>query len=202
MHVEIITPGPPQGSIHVQIVALTINCLANGIKVGVQNPRGSDLCAVRQEGLDRALAQNPTHILWIDSDQVFPPDLAVRLLAHNVPAVACTVMIKDFRGNHNAYDLNTRKPIEPSTGLVRYDNLGIGFGIFMHEVGVIPQLEWPYFGQKWVIWNDQPLSTYEDEWFCRRMKAAGIPIHIDHDLSAEVGHYGSVVFRQQGVTLG
>ena len=62
----------------------------------IHNTKGSILANMRQRAISIALEKGMTHVLFIDSDQTFPHDLAHRLLAHKKHIVACNVATKSI----------------------------------------------------------------------------------------------------------
>jgi len=54
------------------------------------NERGSLVTLQRENMVDTALGnEDVTHMLWLDSDMTFPPNLFHRLYSHDLPMVAC-----------------------------------------------------------------------------------------------------------------
>lgn len=161
---------------------------ANIVGVRLCNPRTSILPASREKALADARASGSTHLLFIDSDQTFPADLAVRLLAHRKPVVACNVPTKQIPSAPTAWD-TPRGPVlsQGKSGLAPVWR--VGTGIMLLELAALVKLRSPFFA---ITWNSS-LSEYdgEDWYFCAKLERAGIPILIDHDLSQEIGHIGS-----------
>jgi hypothetical protein len=100
-----------------------------------------------------ALTTDCTHVLFIDSDMAFPPDLAARFLSHKKPLVGAIytrrrldlarlrqelrVANGDFdRAMANAYDFNIRAkgPLTGQGALCKLDGLGMGFTLIRREV--------------------------------------------------------------------
>lgn len=230
MRLQIVMPGAGQGAMSVYLVALLNYTYSAGVghSIGIQNPRGSDLVAVRTAGLDAALSENPTHILWIDSDIIFPPDLALTLASHDLDVVGCNVIVKDMTGNFYA----TNSHIPDPSGASQISSLGksgiekvkrVGLGVMMTKADVYNRISFPWFGHRWYyksgkdwlpadfdthVENDaaRPLSdnwrsSFEDWWLCERFERAGIDVHIDHTLSCRVAHLGQVAFCAEGIGL-
>lgn len=199
--IQIITPGNAQGSIHVYLSALVKYSTLRGYDVNIQNPKGSDLCAVRWEGLCRAMQADPDYVQWIDSDMVFPPDAMHRLWLRNQQFVACNCMIKDFRGSTSALKNGESVSSKDKTDLEEVDMVGLGF--VLHEAALV-RFARPFdlFSQRWIATDSGYVSHYEDAKFCEYLRSTGIQLFVDHDLSKEIGHQGQVVFRHEGVSLG
>lgn len=168
------------------------------------NKRGSILPQLRQKMVEDALAQTPkpTHLLFVDSDQTFPPDTLHRLLVHDVPVVACNIATKSpksiptarLRGKKGGDPIPVfSRPTSPALGEV----WRIGAGIMLVKAEVFAELPKPWFNLLWVDGIQD--FTGEDWWFCDRLEAAGIPIMIDHRVSRNVGHVGDKEYTHQDV---
>lgn len=127
-----------------------------------------------------------THVLWLDADMTFPPDTALRLMAHDVDVVAANYVKRAgahrptaMRAGQHVYSLD-------KTGLEPVDH--VGMGVFLMKTSAVAGLPWPRF------WYSTPTET-EDVYFCRLLRNAGREILIDHDLSKQVGHIGQHTYR-------
>ena len=157
--------------------------------VGFQRYSSSNLPHTRawlaQDARDRFQA---THILWIDSDMKFPRDALHRLLARNEAIVGCNYTRRAPPYTPSTSDLD-EKPVytrEDSEGL---EAVGIiGFGVLLTHVAVFDSLSQPWFTQ-----YDNGYCTEDVPW-ARKVREAGHTIWVDHDLSKEVAHIGSVAF--------
>lgn len=127
-------------------------------------------------------------VAFIDTDHVFQPDMLTRLLAHRLPVIAPLICSRHtpfhpvcFRGEQAL----TYEQL-PEQGVIEVD--AVGTGVMVLRLEAIRALTPPWFrlGQ---IQVDLP---GEDIDFCRRLRAAGIPIRVDCDL--RVGHIGQATF--------
>ena len=145
----------------------------------------SDLAKLAIEG-------GATHILYLDSDMRFPRDTLDRLLAHNKPIVAANYVTRRFPIRTVAYandtDLTTVDTLPESTGLEPVAS--VGMGVMLVSVEVFKSLQAPWF----MIGYSQKTGEFsgEDIFFCRKARAAGFEVLIDHDLSKEVKHTGTL----------
>jgi len=161
-------------------------------EVDITIVKGSLLPQVRAMLVARAYDYNATHILWVDTDMKFPPDTITRLLNHNVAVVAANYPRKNLEARPTAYADGDDYvgPVwtgENSTGL--QEVAVAGFGVMLTDMRVFDALELPFFA----ILPQPPDNVKhvgEDVYFCRKLHDAGIPVHIDHDLSKQVGHIG------------
>lgn len=176
--------------------------VADGIiDVTLSHYIGTYIAKARNELALNALKRDATHILWLDSDMTFPADLLIRLMNHNLPIVGVNyakrriptefVAMKTVAFNLEGGERSIRCPtLEDSTGLEEVE--GMGFGCVLMQTEVFWNLEPPFFDQYYDRENKRWVG--EDIHFAKLVKDAGFKMHIDHDLSKQVGHMGSLRF--------
>lgn len=155
--------------------------------LGFEQQSSSNLPELRHKLAVNALTvHRATHILWIDADQGFPADAFHRLLAHGKDIVGCTYPRRLGGAFSSATDLDGKPFKASSTGL---EQAGvIGFGFLLTRVNVFEgDYEMPLFAH-----HDERGYMTEDVSFCQKVRAAGHEIWVDHDLSREIVHIGSV----------
>ena len=166
------------------------------IAPSTRNIRGSIIWKQRTDLIQGALDMNCTHLLFVDTDQTFPANTLRRLISHKKPVVAANVCTKQIPTMPTARKMNAGQlaPVftqEDSRGLEEVYR--IGTGIMMIDLSIMKEVKKPWFK---VSWDDEGGEQYgEDWWFCMQLEKAGIPIYIDHELSWEVGHIGSVTYQ-------
>jgi hypothetical protein len=174
-----------------------VTLLANDVPVefGIGTVTGTYIHTARQDAMGMALAEDATHLLWIDSDMEFPRDALLRLLLRNKAMVGVNyskrglppqyVAIKDCE---NGVACET---LPESTGLEEVE--AVGFGMVLMDLRQIRPRLWepPWFHFEWV--NGDHVG--EDVYFCRHLREAGVPIYVDHDLSQECGHIGMFTYK-------
>lgn len=152
--------------------------------------------SILPEGRARLVARGydmeATHLMWFDSDMKFPADTIARLLNHNLAVVAANYPRKNFEARPTAY-LDDGEYVGPvwtgdnAKGLQEVSSCGMG--VMLVDMRVFDKLELPFFAIE-----PQPPDNVkhlgEDVYFCRKLAKAGIPLHIDHDLSKQVAHIG------------
>ena len=157
--------------------------------IGFQRYSSSNLSHSRAWLATDAKERGATHILWIDSDMKFPRDALHRLLARNEAIVGCNYTRRAPPYTPSALDLD-EKPIYTRGDSVGLEAAGIlGFGLLLTSADVFDKLSHPWFAQL----DDDGYCT-EDVVWCRKVRDAGLTIWLDHDLSREVAHIGSVAF--------
>lgn len=145
----------------------------------------------REAVLQGALERKATHVLWLDTDMTFPPDIAIRLANHQVPIVACNCVMRNPRRLCTAFRGGSRvQTRSDSSELESVDTVGLA--VMLMRTTVVDDLPRPFFRHGI---NDAGEDIGEDVMFCRKVRGAGHQIFIDHDLSKEIGHIGQHTFR-------
>ena len=156
----------------------------------------------RDQLAEMALAAGSTHILWLDSDMMFPPDTVQRLLAHDAPIVAGNYVTRQYPHKTVAYThmhdwrsyvINTGKQDPISVAAV-------GMGCMLVNTAVIREMPRPRFQTMWIPETDDHMG--EDFYFCSRAKELGFDILIDDALSCDLQHLGTVSFNHSLVKKG
>lgn len=158
---------------------------------------GSILPQIRQRILNKALEVPCTHLLFVDTDQVFPHFTLHQLLAHKKPVVVANVATKKFPCSTTARKFSSTN----HKGEVVYSGNGqegvervwrAGAGVMLLDLFYFQRIPRPHFGITWC----PEIDDFEGEdWFlCRVCDKYDIPIFVDHDLSKHVGHVGKVIY--------
>jgi len=142
--------------------------------------------------VERALKDKKvTHVLFVDTDNVMPPNLLSRFLQHDLPVMTgiyyqrkipfrCTQFIGVSEGRFKALRLADYE----EGSLVQIHATGAGALLIKREV--FDQLERPYF--KFMNREDGLKITGEDIYFCQKLMEADIPIYVDTSiLSQHIG---------------
>ena len=166
------------------------------MEVKIFDVAGTYIDKSRRELTQAALKWDATHLLWLDSDMVFPPDIVHRLLARNVDIVAANYARR--RPPHSPVTFKTLEPqtlcytTNESAGLEAVAAIGFGVvlmraSIFAHEAMALPVFESFYD-------RESHVCKGEDVTFSECAAKAGLTIWIDHDVSKEVGHVGRFTY--------
>jgi hypothetical protein len=164
---------------------------------GMEWRSSSNLPEQRHELAKRALKlRNATHILWVDSDMGFPPDSLHRLLAHDLDIVGANYPRRVRPYWSSASDLDG-KVLDPSS--VGLQEVGvIGFGLVLTKRCVFEaEYEMPLFAH-----HDEGGYCTEDVAFCRKVRKTGFKVWVDHDLSRDVRHVGSLALTYDDMEPG
>jgi hypothetical protein len=145
----------------------------------------------RDAVLEGAIRRHATHLLWLDTDMAVPNYVALGLLRHDRPIVACNCVMRDPRLLCTAQRDGQRvQTTADSTGLEAVDSVGLA--VMLMQTDVVADLPRPWFGHGR---TDDGADIGEDITFCQALRAAGHEILIDHDLSKEIGHIGQYTYR-------
>lgn len=131
-----------------------------------------------------------THLLFVDSDMTFPSDTLNDFLELDVPIVAANYRRRRFPHTFTAEDV--LGPIDEMSRSSLYSRRSvattIGLGLCLIRRDVFLRLgPAPFFNR------GNPLEG-EDTAFSHRCTDAGIPIAVDHQVSANTGHIGTVTY--------
>jgi hypothetical protein len=169
-------------------VRLATMCLNPGARTCIINAKSSLVALGRNQCAEAAKLAGATHMLFLDSDMVFPIDTMARLLKHNKEIVVAVYSQRaapfhplgvTYEGEH----------VHVISGLKRMRI--IPTGCLMIRMSVFDKLPKPWFTTK--IEGEKIMG--EDYYFCEQAQKAGFAIWCDGDLSREVGHIGQRVYH-------
>jgi len=176
------------------MLALASMCNNPGAGIALISCKGSLIVVNRNNGVKFSIDLNCTHLLFLDSDMVFPQDTLRRLLAHNkdIVGAAYTKRVPPHDVLGRTLD---NKPLEVNTGCIEVR--GLPTGCMLINMNVFKRLKRPYFREVFVEegGTDAEGVIGEDYYFCDAARAAGCSVWMDVDLSKEIGHIGQMVYR-------
>lgn len=147
----------------------------------------------REQLVRRAIDNNNTHLMFLDDDMKFEPQVGEILLGRRLPVVGTNYAIKEFPLKFVAVAPDGRRIItkEASTGLqaIAYT----GFGVSMFDLEVFKKTPQPWFQTEFVA--ESNCYTTEDNPCFRRIREAGFPCYLDHDASKLVTHMGPFAYH-------
>lgn len=165
-------------------------------------------CSILTESRNRLVAEainsDADYMLWMDADHVFPRDALIRLLSHNMLVVGCNYARRCEPTAPTASRLKddgkkelvwTTKEKAERGDMEQVAHLGLGLTLVdMRVYGLLEKkaLEdgaehfWPLF--KFETAEDGIGSIGEDVLYFKKIRDAGIPVVLDHNLSWDVGH--------------
>lgn len=168
------------------------NTLA-GIDTFVEFNMGTLVGNQREKLATTAMENNATHILWLDSDMMFPKNVCEVLLSHDLPFVACNYSTRALPLRSVSYTemYNWDSGIQSdSTGLLSVS--GTGLGCALTDIEMFENIYKPWFPITYTKSTDDYLG--EDMNFCMKVLDAKYPIFVDADLSKQVFHLGTTAF--------
>lgn len=188
--------GQVKAKFAVSLASMMCRIGAARLKEGIEEQRvnvylleGSNIAENRLKLVKRAMESGGTHVVFIDDDMSFPNDMLQRLLAHNLPIVACNYPRRRPHKGFVAGKLDGTMMLTMATSTGLEEALWTGFGFAVIEIEVFKRLSLPWFVNAWVA-EAQGFTT-EDIPFCAKVREAGYRILIDHDASKQVQHCGT-----------
>lgn len=165
---------------------------ANGLRVGafggtermVVHWARNDLAKNALEAISEETGEKYTHILWLDDDHAFNPDLLCYLARNGDKDVVSALyygrtqpLPVAYVKDHNEDKYKHYPLIWPPEKLCEVD--AVGFGACLMRMDVLERMQEPYFAFN---------NCGEDIYFCVHAKEQGIKIWLDP--TYELGHVG------------
>lgn len=162
----------------------------NGAATPIINAKSSIVAEARNRCVELAREHRADHLLFLDSDMVFPRTTLRRLLAHERDIVGATYP--------------KRVAPHPPLGAVleggrieaggrRVEMRHLPTGCLLVRMSVFEALGAPAF--RFSVDPGTGSIVGEDYDFCDRARTAGYAVWCDPELSLELGHIGQSVFR-------
>jgi len=157
----------------------------------------------REQLARMAMDQGSSHVLWLDSDMMFPPDAIQRLLAHNVSLVAGNYVTRQYPHKTVAY-----RQLHDWCSYVQHTAdqqqlisvAAVGMGCMLVTTALMAEMQSPLFQTTWQPHSEDHMG--EDFYFCTRARELGHEIWIDPVLSLELQHLGTVGLTHHMVRSG
>jgi len=179
----LVAIGIPSGDmVHTDFaMSLAMLCMNPGVQTFLLNSRSSLVPLGRNQCAGAAQIMKATHLMFFDTDMIFPADTLSRLLAHDKDIVGATYS-KRAPPFHSLAVTEEGEHIHITSGLRRVQLLPTG--CMLIRTSVFNILAKPYFNL--VSEGDQLRG--EDYYFCEKARAAGLEIWCDGDLSNQLGN--------------
>jgi hypothetical protein len=167
---------------------------ASGLDIRLFVRQSSNIPNNREALVDMAMKWGCTHVLFIDDDMVFNPNLLELVLSRRLPYVACNYPKRQTPFEFTATKLDKSGPmptLKTSGGLEEAWYTGFGFCMIERQVFEKIPKPWflPYFDEA-----QQQISS-EDNPFCQRVREAGFKVLVDHNASKHLGHFGHHIYN-------
>jgi hypothetical protein len=134
-----------------------------------------------------------THILMLDDDMQFTPDLLDIFFARRVPVIAANCLRKR---DQNAQATSTRldnTPHHPENKTNMEEVMQVGTGIILINLDAIRHIPHPYFSSPWL--PELKFHMGEDYYFCRKAREHNVKIYVDNLVSNAAAHMGEFAFH-------
>lgn len=156
--------------------------------------RSSAIVQNRHNLVRHAQQAGVSHILFLDDDMTFPADTLERLLRAGRPIVAANCPTRSIPIVPTAVKNDRRIVSMGKTGLELVNQVGLA--VMLIDMKVFARIDLPWFS---FAWDRQYPDTYcsEDMYFCKKARASGIGVWVDHLLSQEIGHVGEIEYRHE-----
>ena len=191
--------GTVNASFAVCAAALVAHSAAQGVQITIINAESSLNMVNRNYAVRQASEADCTHVLFLDSDMVFPADALMRLLQADKSIVGTLYARRVHPYATLGYLLD-----KESTDDVREAG-EMGLGCILIKLSVFDSLKAPYFRcpavESTMLISDELRGfdltgihagdTIDDSiWFSKAARRAGFQLWVDVPLTLEVGHTG------------
>lgn len=142
-----------------------------------------DVVSSRTWLVNEAIKRGGTHILFVDSDMVFPDDTVDKLLAHGKEIVGVEYNKREFPLK------GVFEPLEEKADEL-YKAKHLGTGLVLIDLSIFEKMTGPWFN----FGRDSQgnLALGEDVWFCNTARDAGYDVWIDPTI--KIGHCGEYIY--------
>lgn len=147
----------------------------------------NDLSRITKNKINEYTGNKFTHLLWLDNDHTFPPDLAVRLASYDLDMVSALYFGRTPPHMPVVYVIDPK----PDNEYVHFPLLevppvlfecdAVGFGAMLMRRDVLDRVPEPWFTIDW--------RAGEDIAFCVKAKKHGV--HVYCDGGYKLGHLGA-----------
>lgn len=170
--------------------------MANGVKDEkleqfdlITRSNCSNLCNGRASVLEEAVERGFTHVLTIDDDGTFPANVLDDLFKHKKPFVAANLSHKSLDSFGTALGMDG----QPVKGDGLQEALAAGLALALIDLSAIKDIPKPWFELRWIAEMKQVCG--EDFYFIHKVRASGVKVYVDQDLSRQCGHVGDFEYR-------
>lgn len=171
-------------------------CKSKYLQIFTQD--SSMLVQSRQDLVKAALSAGATHVLFLDSDMVFPKDLLKTMLLHDKDVLGLNCTTRAWPPLHIAHDfMQERIDSRDRTGLEKVQQVGLA--VMLVKVAVLRKLRPPIFMMEWIPATKSFCG--EDIYFCQLVQDAGYDVWVDHDLSQKILHVGPMAFGSDLISV-
>lgn len=155
---------------------------------------GSIIPYNRQWCVEQAQKWGATHVLFIDDDMSFEPEVVKRLLqvSHIYPIIGCNCVKRLYPITFMAVDFKGQE-VSSATATGIEEVMFTGNSVILTDIHVFDKIQKPWFA--FPYHEDAEKFETEDYYFQRKALEAGFGTYIDHDASKGVIHIGAHNFN-------
>lgn len=173
-----------------------------GIASDLINVKSSVIAQSRTQAVQQAQQAKATHILFLDSDMVFPSNSALLLLQAKKTVIGATYRKRSPPHAFTHHELGEVPgtclvPSEHAPPIHGAENIRevsrLGTGCMLIDMHVFTKMTLPYF--RFGVTEGEALLPGEDYLFCDAVRKLGFRVWLDCYLSKHVGHIGMQVHR-------
>lgn len=167
----------------------------SGVSLTLDCCESSNWITNRERLAKRAIESGKTHLMFLDDDMTFEPEVLPLMLKRHQHIVVTNYLMKSDPASSAKFvacNLNGEECVtsEKSTGIepVAFS----GFGVSLIHTDVFKALPQPWFAPSFVPERDE--YTTEDVPFYHAARQAGFPVFLDHDASKLIKHIGRKIW--------
>ena len=161
---------------------------ANGLVIDMILRRSCDIVSNRTFLVKESIKNGATHLLFVDSDMIFPDDTIPRLLAHKKKIVGVRYKKREFPVEW------LYKPVGEESEKDIFTVKHVGTGLMLIDLSIFTDKKKP-LGSPWFCFgrdSQGALVMGEDVWFCNTAWEAGYDVFVDPTL--KIGHLGEYIY--------
>lgn len=179
----------------------TVNSLVNTLKrlPWPHSPfnchRGPYVHRNREMLMKDAVENDFTHLMFIDTDIVFPPDGIERLMARDKDLIGAAYNMRNMM-KPGQLEVPRTSTVKLLGGKRRFPTMDSPFrcdtvptGFMLVRLEKFKQIEQPWFE---TVWTEDEGFMGEDTYFCRRARENGIDVWVDPTIP--LGHVGEFMY--------
>jgi len=159
------------------------------------------IAAVRNNLVEYAIQAGCSHLLMMDTDQIYPSDTIMKLIEHDLPIVGAKVHRRypPFDPIMYKWDREIGRYFMLPEEIWKNESLPevdvVGTGCILVDIKVFMDLEYPWFKHESVSLKSGQKAVGEDVYFCRKAKEAGYQIFADTTI--KIDHLGLLSINEE-----
>jgi glycosyltransferase involved in cell wall biosynthesis len=179
--------------------AVGFKILQPPVPFNIISNKGLPIDRARCDLVAQAKGHGASHIFFMDSDIIMPPDGLIRLWNHRMPIVtgiygskheAPGVWVEQAKSGLARYAAVTAEHLQKYP-IFTHKDIVTGGGCCLIDMQVFNRLEEPYF--EWTQ-GRVPNGVSEDFYFFEKCRNAGIPVHVDTTVRCIHGDFSAITW--------